>query len=70
MAAELPPDLASLPSWGWNGYIDDLRKLLGDPEFRLTDDTLIACQRFRVVATIDPESGRIAWLDAVPSEPA
>jgi uncharacterized protein YhfF len=54
----------------WNAYIDDLRKLLGDPEFRLTDDTLIACQRFRVVATIDPESGRIAWLDGTPSEPA
>ena len=45
----------------WNGYIDDVRKLLGDPHFRLTDDTLIVCQRFRVVATIDPETGAVAW---------
>ena len=33
----------------WNGYIDDLRASLGDPEFELDDDTLVVLQRFRVV---------------------
>jgi uncharacterized protein YhfF len=47
----------------WNGYIDDIRTLLGDPDFTLTDDTLIVCQRFRVVATIEPETGAVSWGD-------
>jgi uncharacterized protein YhfF len=34
----------------WNGYLDDLRKRLNDPTWSLTDDTLIVCQRFRLVA--------------------
>ena len=33
----------------WNGYIDDLRASLGDPEFALDDDTLVVLQRFRIV---------------------
>jgi uncharacterized protein YhfF len=33
----------------WNGYIDDLRARLGDPDFAIDDDTLIVLQRFRVV---------------------
>lgn len=33
----------------WNGYIDDLRRDLADPDFRLTDSTLVVCQWFRVV---------------------
>ena len=37
----------------WNGYIDDLRERLGDPTFRLDDDTLIVLQRFRVVESLD-----------------
>ena len=37
----------------WNGYIDDLRRRLGDPTFRLDDDTLIVLQRFRVVDRLD-----------------
>jgi len=37
----------------WNGYIDDLRERLGDPKFRLDDDTLIVLQRFRVVEHLD-----------------
>jgi uncharacterized protein YhfF len=45
----------------WNGYLDDLRRRLGDPSFALTDDTLIMCQRFRIVARIDPESGAVSW---------
>jgi uncharacterized protein YhfF len=45
----------------WNGYIDDLRGRLGDPSFELSDDTLIVCQRFRIIATIDPETGAVEW---------
>ena len=33
----------------WNGYIDEIRERLGDPEFALDDDTLVVLQRFRVV---------------------
>ena len=32
----------------WNGYIDDLRRRIG-PDFTIDDDTLIICQRFKVV---------------------
>jgi len=32
----------------WNGYLDDLRARLGDPDWSLTDDTRIVCQRFRL----------------------
>ena len=51
----------------WNGYIDDLRRRLGDPSFALTDDTMIVCQRFRIVARIDPESGAVTWVEPVTS---
>lgn len=33
----------------WNGYINELRASLGDPEFELDDDTLVVLQRFRIV---------------------
>jgi uncharacterized protein YhfF len=33
----------------WNGYIDELRDRLGDPNFALDDDTLVVLQRFRIV---------------------
>ena len=33
----------------WNGYIDELRERLGDPDFALGDDTLVVLQRFRIV---------------------
>jgi uncharacterized protein YhfF len=33
----------------WNGYINELRARLGDPNFRLDDDTLVVLQRFRIV---------------------
>ncbi len=33
----------------WNGYIDELRARLGDPQFTIDDETLIVLQRFRVV---------------------
>jgi uncharacterized protein YhfF len=33
----------------WNGYIDDLRASLDNPEFELDDDTLVVLQRFRIV---------------------
>ena len=48
----------------WNSYIDDLRRRIGDPSFTITDDTLIVCERFRVVATIDPESGAVTWRES------
>ena len=33
----------------WNGYLDELRSRLGDPDWSLTDDTLIVCQRFKLI---------------------
>jgi uncharacterized protein YhfF len=33
----------------WNGYIDDIRRRLGDPAFTIDDDTQIVLERFRVV---------------------
>ena len=33
----------------WNSYLDELRERLGDPDWSLTDDTRIVCQRFRLV---------------------
>jgi uncharacterized protein YhfF len=51
----------------WNSYIDDVRRRLGDPSFSLTDDTMIVCQRFRIVATIDPETGEVVWREPASS---
>jgi uncharacterized protein YhfF len=33
----------------WNQYLDEIRDRLGDPNWSLTDDTPIICQRFRLV---------------------
>jgi uncharacterized protein YhfF len=33
----------------WNGYLHEIRERLGDPGWSLTDETLIVCQRFRLV---------------------
>ncbi|HEX6128183.1 MAG TPA: ASCH domain-containing protein [Candidatus Limnocylindria bacterium] len=33
----------------WTGYLDELRERMGDPDWSLTDDTLVVCQRFRLV---------------------
>ena len=33
----------------WNGYLDEIRDRLGDPDWSLTDDTMIVCQRFKLV---------------------
>jgi len=38
----------------WNGYLDDLRRRLGDPGFALTDDTLVVLERFRIVRELEP----------------
>jgi uncharacterized protein YhfF len=38
----------------WNGYLDDLRTRLGNPDFVLDDDTLVVLQRFRVIERLDP----------------
>ena len=37
----------------WNGYLDELRTRLGDPTFRLDDDTLVVLQRFRIVDRLE-----------------
>ncbi len=37
----------------WNGYIDELRERLDDPDFALEDDTLLVLQRFRIVERLD-----------------
>jgi uncharacterized protein YhfF len=47
----------------WNAYIDDLRRRLRDRDFTIDDDTLVVCQRFHVLATIDPETGVVVFLD-------
>ncbi|MEK6191600.1 MAG: ASCH domain-containing protein [Chloroflexota bacterium] len=33
----------------FGSYLDEIRIGLSDPEWRLTDDTLVVCERFRVV---------------------
>lgn len=33
----------------WNGYLDELRERMGDPDWSLADDTQVVCQRFRLV---------------------
>ena len=38
----------------WNGYLGELRERLGDPTFRLDDDTLVVLQRFRIVERLGP----------------
>lgn len=40
----------------WNGYIDDLRRDLGDPGFELRDSTPVVCQWFRVVERLERTS--------------
>ena len=32
----------------WGDFVDELRDRLGDPDWSLTDDTLVVCQRFRL----------------------
>lgn len=38
----------------WNGNIKKLRAELGDPGFRLTDDTMVVLERFVIVELLDP----------------
>jgi len=33
----------------WNGYIEEIRAYVGDPEWALGDDTAIVAERFRLV---------------------
>lgn len=39
----------------WSGYLGELRERLGDPDWSLTDDIEIVCQRFRLIERF-PES--------------
>ena len=36
----------------WNGYVDHLRRRLGNPSFAIGDDTAVVLERFRVVARL------------------
>ena len=47
----------------WNGYLDEYRDGLRDPDFELTHSTPVVCESFRLVARIDPETGAIQWLE-------
>ncbi|MGH2455136.1 MAG: ASCH domain-containing protein [Candidatus Limnocylindria bacterium] len=38
----------------WGGYLDEIRAALGDPAWMLTDDTLIVCERFRLLEAFAP----------------
>jgi uncharacterized protein YhfF len=40
----------------WGSYIDDLRRDLGDPEFRLQDSTPVVCEWFRLVERFDADT--------------
>jgi uncharacterized protein YhfF len=40
----------------WKGYIESVRAGLGDPGFRLTDDTMVVLERFRIVERLDPDA--------------
>jgi uncharacterized protein YhfF len=40
----------------WNGYIDELRDRLGDPNLEIDDDTLVVLQRFKVIELLDPDA--------------
>ena len=46
----------------WDGYLDDLRTTLGDPDFTLDDDTLVVLQRFRVIELLGGPDPGIATL--------
>jgi len=37
----------------WNGYLDSIRRRLGDPSFVLTDDTPVVLERFVIVEQLD-----------------
>ncbi len=43
----------------WNSYIDDIRRGIGDPEFRLQDSTAVVCEWFRVVEQLDPATSSL-----------
>jgi uncharacterized protein YhfF len=36
----------------WNGYVDDIRNRLGDPDFSIDDDTQVVLERFKVIARL------------------
>jgi len=37
----------------WNGYLDSIRRRLGDPTFVLTDDTPVVLERFMIVEHLE-----------------
>jgi uncharacterized protein YhfF len=39
----------------WNGYIDELRAGLRDPDFELTDSTPVVCEWFRLVERFEED---------------
>jgi uncharacterized protein YhfF len=41
----------------WNSYADELRSRLGDPSWRLEDETPVVVERFRLM---DPQPARVS----------
>jgi uncharacterized protein YhfF len=37
----------------WNGYIDDIRRDIGDPDFHLQPSTPVVCEWFRLIERLD-----------------
>ena len=42
----------------WGGYLDDLRRRLGDPAFDIGDSTFVVCERIRLITRLDPDTGQ------------
>ncbi len=38
----------------WSQELDEIRAYLGDPDWVLTDDTMVVCERFRLVERLQP----------------
>lgn len=46
----------------WGGHLEEYRAALADPGFGLTASTAVVCEWFRLVARVDPGTGRLDWL--------
>ena len=46
----------------WNGHLAEYRRGLRDPDFVLTPSTPVVCERFRLVALIDPATETVVEM--------
>jgi uncharacterized protein YhfF len=46
----------------WNGHLADYRRGLRDPHFVLTPSTPVVCERFRLVARVDPATETVVEM--------